>query len=239
MDDNLQSAESTDKGKGQLGGADLGLLYSHRLSHVAETGQLVPRSRRSTSGESAHACAREPKSRSHPPVTYRGISRSAPTTPTVEQRNPFWPLGPGTAPTPNVAVVGPEANLPTGKVTDKNAAQEQTASTNEHSPPGRNPTEQSRTDAVVASVSSREISIPAPTFEHNKGSKILRKVNDGFEILQPGSLTRVKSPIGVGGKAKGDRTRRHSRRLSKERPSTERKRNSFIEVIYGNERHPR
>jgi hypothetical protein len=73
--------------------ADLGLLYTHRLSHVAETGQLVPRSKRSprVSGDwTRTAPAKAPRSR-HPPISMhnRKVARSLPTTPVDEKQDPF------------------------------------------------------------------------------------------------------------------------------------------------------
>lgn len=93
--EDAEQARATGKeiAKGKEPKVDLGLLYTHRLSHVAETGQLIPRSKRSPriSGDcSRTTTTRAPRPR-HPPISMhnRRVSRSLPTTPTDDVQVPF------------------------------------------------------------------------------------------------------------------------------------------------------
>jgi hypothetical protein len=80
------------------------------------------------------------------------------------------------------------------------------------------------------------------SFYPERNSKILRKVNSSFQVLQPGSFeapkpAKVESAPSIK-ERKSDRSRRHSRKLHRKQGSGgSSKRTSFIEIIYGNERH--
>jgi hypothetical protein len=79
-------------------------------------------------------------------------------------------------------------------------------------------------------------------FHADRDSKILRQVNSNFQVLRPGSFeaerAQVEQPPSIK-ERKPDRSRRHSRRLHRKQGSGgTSKRTRFIEIIYGNERHP-
>jgi hypothetical protein len=225
---------------------DLALLYTHRLSHVAETGQLVPRSKWSPApgGEwSRTAPARECRPR-HPPISMnnRRISKSLPTTPTNEILDPF------NFPQPNIMVTTPSSMslLSTALLQARNSdtGQAEMAQDSPSNPPpphlDRFYSKHSGAISAIATLTKPEPTYAAPKVKHDRGGRILRKVNDGFEILQPGTISVRSTSQPPGPATEKDRSKRHSRRLSKERPSTNNhNRNSFIEVLYGDERRPR
>jgi hypothetical protein len=241
------AAQQSNKGKGTplKSGADLGLLYSHRLSHVAETGQLIPRTKRSPvpSGEWLRtAPAREPRPR-HPPISMknRRISRSLPTTPTGETHDPFN-FTPSNHPISTISTTATTDRLEHLSIPDvvQPRPPPEIKDTVTISPQqDRFYSKQTGTISAIAALSKPEAAYAPSTFEHGRGSEVLRRVNDGFEILQPGTIPAAQANEPPKDPVPKDKTKRHSRRLSKERPSTSRDRNSFIEVLYGNERWPK
>jgi hypothetical protein len=94
--------------------------------------------------------------------------------------------------------------------------------------------------SAIATLPKPELAHTPAALEHNRSSEVLRRVNDGFEILKPGTISEPPNPTPQARARSHDKNKRHSRRLSKERPSTgARNRNSFIDVLYGNENRPR
>lgn len=137
---------------------DLDLLQSHRLSHVAETGQLTPRVRRMPPRtDSAHLA---PPSK--PPVALNYyIPRRSPPTPD-DALNPF-----------NT----PDSSIPTSQPSSDghsvNTAQQSRPLLDEG---------QDVTDVRTESLS------PMGTIQQRRQSQVIRKVNSGFEILRPGTF---------------------------------------------------
>lgn len=228
--------------------ADLGLLYTHRLSHVAETGQLVPRSKRSprVSGDWTRvAPAKAPRSR-HPPISMhnRKLSRSLPTTPTDEKQDPFDlpPLADRRSSLPSTqqqAPTPPEhrtAPVPPQDTTE----QEQDEDIDEVENIVKFYEKHNGAISAIASLARPEAAYDPATFDNDRVSDVLRKVNDSFEILQPGTISNTQKADPVRRTTSRDRRKRQARRLSKERPNAGNSdRNSFIEVLYGNDRRPR
>ena len=239
-----QSQKSSDMDERETK-ADLGLLYTHRLSHVAETGQLVPRRKRShrRSGDWTRTAPARPARPRHPPISMhnRHVSRSLPTTPTDEAKDPFdlpdvqsrrasVPNGIGSAPNP------PEHKVPLHSA-DTALEHDQDIDVDDIV---RFYEKHNGAISAIATLSKPEATYAPPAFEHDRGSQVLRRVNDDFEILRPGTIPGAQDPNAPPREASIDQAKRRSRRLSKERPDHEsRDRNSFIEVLYGSERRPR
>ena len=171
----------------------------------------------------------------------RRLSRSLPTTPTDESKDPFdlvqgqdrrasLPSGSLAAPNP------PEHKVPVSKTTPDI----------DHEPDAdvmdivRFYEKHNGAISAIASLPRPEATYAPPAFEHERGSEILCKVNDSFEILRPGTISDRQESQPSSRDVSRDRSKRRTRRLSKERPQAgSRDRNSFIEVLYGDERRPR
>jgi hypothetical protein len=201
--------------------ADLGLLQSHRLSHVAETGQLAPRARRPgglsgdwSSGVPVHLASPEPQVDS-----YFAHPRSAPSPPPAAGRNPFE--------TP--------VATPTDMLNGNGSTPEDSAIGNTKPGTGTQ-------NGYRSMSSSRHLERPEPvhsaqSFQNDRNSQVLRTVNSGFEVLKPGTLGSAPAELTSFPESTPEENRRNSRKLHKKRPSNDRKRSSFIEVIYGHEHH--
>lgn len=238
-----QAASSSDDQEKDKKKADLGLLHTHRLSHVAETGQLVPRSKRSprTSGEwSRTAPTRAPRPR-HPPISMhnRGMSRSLPTTPTDDVQNPFDFVVPKRNVSTTNLLSNGSAHVEHPKDENKRKDSKEDSEDIDTAQPAHFYEQNDGAISAIATL-SRPPAVYVPTFEHEKDPEVLRRVNDDFQIMKPRPLPEPPTDGRKARTVSRDRSKRHSRRLSKERPSTNaRGRNSFIEVLYGNERRPR
>lgn len=210
----------------------LDLLHSHRLSHVAETGQLAPRVRRDqprNSGDWAHSVLRAAKIES---FDYFAPRRPSPSPPSSPLLNPFS--------TPSRSVTtSTEPTTPTSYISS--------ASTKNQGPPllqiyepetpqsnaAQRHTAPSELAQVKETVPQLDVSHPPPSFQPQRNSQVLRKVNSGFEILRPGTLDNVLPPQ-PGPESGIDGTRRASKRLQKKRrtsSSSEHRISSFIEQV--------
>ncbi|TKA73417.1 hypothetical protein B0A49_03037 [Cryomyces minteri] len=179
---------------------DLDLLQSHRMSHVAETGQLTPRVRRpGHSGEWASI------------ATMKTPSENADYSIT-----PHSPLSAVDPPSPN-----PFAT-PTSDFVSSSTPDSHPATTADQAKPLLETYQPQQT------LLEDEPSSPVEMADQRRESQIMRKVNSGFEILKPGSLDSVRLDSnprlsGVDGVAE----KRISRRLQKKRrPSVESGRSS-------------
>jgi hypothetical protein len=194
---------------------DLRLLQSHRLSHVAETGQLIPRTRHVVhSGD------------------WSDIEDLKAITPVarIEPEHYLTLPQPTMLPPPEVVKDLHEQLLPDLHLSFT-AHEGHDVATAE---------KLGRITALgeefpVFSVSTETLEAPEPAhsdqpFSHERrNSQVVRKVNSSFEILRPGTLgpqpPEPRPPTDVD---KND-SRRHSHRLRKNRTSTgERTRLSFI-----------
>lgn len=189
---------------------DLDLLQSHRLSHVAETGQLTPRVRRpGQSGEWASVAdnVRLPNE----VTTANGVDYFVP-----QQKTPSPP--PRALATTQEHVSGPSGSnyYPTN--------------------PGKQPMPQ--LDTYTTQPLPQTYQPRGPQFEEEPShyevqtaqnsqhqSQVLRKVNSGFEILRPGTFGEPSSPEedkpaeGEKRKSKRLQKRRTSSSASRDRPS--------------------
>jgi hypothetical protein len=227
-------------------GADLGLLQSHRMSHVAETGQLGPRARRAGNTSNGRT---SPANMDLPAPALRSEVEPEPEAEIIVWRESQVDLHfelPDTAlPTPAQVPRGLfETPMPQyldqmsdcSSELDLGVIQDVDRARFLDGPRARRP----------SSGGTKERS-PSPkqhrSFKAEHDSRVLRNVNSSFQVLQPGSFAPPDStkdePALAAKERKPDRSRRHSRKLHKKQGSgSSSKRTSFIEIIYGNERHP-
>lgn len=188
---------------------DLDMLQSHRMSHVAETGQLTPRVRRpGQSGEWASVAEnmRSPQEIS----TVNGVDYFVP-----QQKTP-------SPPPPPVAVPSFDAPMPAALKTSQytntdNQARpsvpllETYAQRPFYLPEAYQPRGPHN---LHAERSYEEVPIEVNTSQNQRDSQVLRKVNSGFEILRPGTLP-LPSPAEEEKAAQAEK--RQSKRLQKKR----------------------
>jgi hypothetical protein len=190
---------------------DLDMLQSHRMSHVAETGQLTPRVRKpGHSGEWASVAdnIRSPQEVS----TYNGVDYFVP-----QKKTP-------SPPPPPVAVSSYEAPVPSASrpAQDSNAANQarqavplmETYATRPFYLPE---TYQPRgPHNLHAERSYDEVPIEVNTSQNQQrdNTQVLRKVNSGFEVLRPGTF-QLPSPEEEERAAMAEK--RQSKRLQKKR----------------------
>jgi len=189
---------------------DLDMLQSHRMSHVAETGQLTPRVRRpGHSGEWASVAdsIRLPQEIS----TVNGVDYFAP-----QQKTPSPPPPPVAIPSFDAPV--PSALRPTQDSNAANQARqampllETYAARPFYLPESYQPRGPHN---LHIERSYEEVPIEVNTSQNQqRGSQVLRKVNSGFEILRPGTL-QLLSPEEEERAAMAEK--RQSRRLQKKR----------------------
>ncbi|KAF2787017.1 hypothetical protein K505DRAFT_134371 [Melanomma pulvis-pyrius CBS 109.77] len=207
---------------------DLDLLQSHRLSHVAETGQLTPRVRRlGNSGDWASTVEnlRLPQEVS----TVNGVDYFVP-----RQKTPSPPLRP-------IASSPEEAPVPSSSKLNQDGhashqAKQAMPLLETYTPDAQKLNQPESYQPRGPHYDYEDIFAPqdvAPP-QNERESQVLRKVNSGFEILRPGTLGQPPSPEDEkpadGGNNFGDK--RQSKRLQKRRKSSSGSRTShFIEQV--------
>ncbi|KAF2428841.1 hypothetical protein EJ08DRAFT_735412 [Tothia fuscella] len=235
----------TPKGKGKErlvdARADLDLLQTHRLSHAAETGQLTPRSRHHRFWSREWLATSSPK---QAPPSPDPLPTDHPTT-----TDSYFPIISPTRTDSQALPGGTEAIEPTFSSLDlySKSFTHEVASAQDMG-------KIRSVGNTYPSFSWESLEIPEPTPETQRkshepnsafetptkrNSQILRKVNSAFEIMKPGTFTPKSYNTSSPALRHTDGNRRRSRKLQKKyTPDGERKRSSFIEHIYGNERHP-
>ncbi|KAF2003297.1 hypothetical protein P154DRAFT_102986 [Amniculicola lignicola CBS 123094] len=200
---------------------DIDMLLNHRLSHVAETGQLTPRVRRPTT---AADWANTPEHMRTSPgeiSTLNGVEYFAP------KKTPSPPLRPmiesPTEITPDLS--GP----PNSRYSHSSNQTRQAVHLSETYAPG-----------AAYRPETYEPQGPQYSYEYlpyevqtsqnlQRESQVLRKVNSGFEILRPGTFGE---PSSVEDDKSADGDKRQSKRLQKKRrPSEASSTGKFIEQV--------
>ncbi|KAF2276090.1 uncharacterized protein EI97DRAFT_48757 [Westerdykella ornata] len=206
---------------------DLNLLQSHRLSHVAETGQLTPRVRRPAhSGEWANAGDNVRSTQEI--ATSNGVDYFVP-----RQKTPSPPLNSITEPALSPSVPSSSSYSQDGHPSNQGkqavplletyasqAYQYQQPQTYQpRGPQYEHDEEVPRHEVQTAQNSQRQ-----------SQSQVLRKVNSGFEILRPGTLGEPPSPENEVQSPAGEK--RKPKRLQKRRTSSGTDRTShFVEQV--------
>ncbi|EUC50244.1 hypothetical protein COCMIDRAFT_1196 [Bipolaris oryzae ATCC 44560] len=191
---------------------DLDLLRSHRLSHVAETGQLMPRVRKpGHSGEWASVADNQIS-------TLNGVNYFTP------RKSPSPPLSTGIHPSQDV--VTPSSG-PSHDGHAANQARQAIPLTESYAPNApfypdtyqpHGPSHQYSYDQVPYQVMTDQ--------NQDRNEQVLRKVNSGFEILRPGTF---KEPTPEELELA---ERRASKKLQKKRrPSTDSRKSAFTEQV--------
>ncbi|KAJ4301827.1 hypothetical protein N0V90_003923 [Kalmusia sp. IMI 367209] len=196
---------------------DLDLLQSHRMSHVAETGQLTPRARfrPGNSGEWASVAdnLRLPEEIS----TVNGVDYFVP-----QQKTPSPPPAPAAAP-PDVS---PAMNGPA-----VSQAKQAVPLLESYAPRPFYLPESYQPKGPHHQFSYDEMPIEVNTFQNQQRDtqgQVLRKVNSGFEILRPGTLPSPEEE-----QATPNTEKRQSRRLQKKRrtSSSASRTSHFVEQV--------
>ncbi|KAF2182149.1 hypothetical protein K469DRAFT_245556 [Zopfia rhizophila CBS 207.26] len=194
---------------------DLDLLQSHRLSHVAETGQLTPRVRRpANSGEWASVAEnmRSPQDIS----TANGVDYFVP-----RQKTPSPPLAPAISPTEESSI--PSASKYNQDGHSSNQARQVVPLLETYQPQAyqayqpqtyqpRGPQHEYEDEVAQNAVQ---------TTQNQRESHVIRKVNSGFEILRPGTF-------GPPSPEEEKSEKRQSKRLQKKRRPSESSRTSHF-----------
>ena len=192
---------------------DLNLLQSHRLSHVAETGQLTPRVRRP--GNSGDWASTTENFRSPQEVsTANGVDYFVP-----RQKTPSPPLHPTTSP-------AEEAIIPSASSLNQDGhalhQARQAMPLLETYAPGAQVYEPEAYQPRGPHYDYEDQFAPQEvvTPQNQRESEVLRKVNPGFEILRPGTLGQPPSPEQASADNGGSGEKRQSKRLQKRRKSS-------------------
>lgn len=197
---------------------DLDLLQSHRMSHVAETGQLTPRVRKpGHSGEWASVA-------DHQVSTINGVNYFNP------RKSP--------SPTHPTTVASEETSVATSST-----YVEQSASTH---PPYPAPSHAKQAMALTESYAPNapyypdtyeprgphhqysydEVPYEVSTEQNQRESQVLRNVNSGFQVLKPGTF-QPQAP-----EAAEQAEKKSSKKLQKKhRTSTDSRQSAFVEQV--------
>lgn len=200
---------------------NLDLLQSHRLSHVAETGQLTPRVRRpGHSGEWASVAdnIRSPQEIS----TYNGVDYFVPFP---RQKTPSPPLAPVLASPDELAIPSSSKLSQDGNAPSQPRQAAPLLETYQVSESPYPQTYQPRGPQHEY----EEVQYTDQPSQNQRPDQVLRKVNSGFEILRPGTLGEPPSPEG---EQKLNGEKRQSKRLQKKRrPSDGSRTSHFVEQV--------
>lgn len=191
---------------------DLELLRSHRLSHVAETGQLMPRVRKpGHSGEWASVTENQIS-------TLNGVNYFTP------RKSPSPPLSTGIHPSQDIVA---SSSGPSHDGHAANQARQAIPLTESYAPNApfypdtyqpHGPSHQYSYDQVPYQVMTDQ--------NQDRNEQVLRKVNSGFEILRPGTF---KEPTPEELELA---ERRASKKLQKKRrTSTDSRKSAFMEQV--------
>jgi hypothetical protein len=197
---------------------DLDLLQSHRMSHVAETGQLTPRVRRAgNSGEWASVADR----RTIPEIaTSNGVDYFMP-----QQRTSSYP--PPHTPEPTDDLPIPSVSKPSQDDHADNQAKQAVPLLETYAPRPFYLPDVYQPRGPAHQFSYDEMPIEVQTEQNTaRASQVLRKVNSGFQILQPGTLPPPSS------EEEKETPKRQSKRLQKKRTNSDGSRTSqFVEQV--------
>jgi hypothetical protein len=190
---------------------DLDLLQSHRMSHVAETGQLTPRVRKpGTSGEWASVAE-------HQISSANGVSYFMP------QKTPSPPL-PAIVDQPREREAS--TSMPTQDGHATNESKQGVPLMESYAPKAAYYPDTYQPRGPQHQYSYDEVPYEVNTDQNQRDTQILRKVNSGFEILRPGTF-QPPTPEEVE-LAEG---RQPGKKLQKKRRSSEARQSAFVESV--------
>ncbi|KAF2622182.1 hypothetical protein BU25DRAFT_217165 [Macroventuria anomochaeta] len=201
---------------------DLDLLQSHRMSHVAETGQLTPRVRRpGNSGEWASVADNQV-------ATHNGVNYFMP------QKTSSPPLPPIVDPQEDAAGYA-SSHVPASQPQDQYQSQTSQGVPLQESYAPNAPyypdTYQVR--GPQHQLSYDEVPYEVQTMQNNQRpeSQVLRSVNPGFQVLKPGTFA-PPSPEAMEMTDRSERRQSTGRKLQKKRRSSgESRKSAFTEQV--------
>jgi len=193
--------------------SDLQLLQSHRMSHVAETGQLTPRVRKPGN-----------QGGDWPPVADNQISSLNGVNYFVPQKTPSPPLPSTADQVDNVGV-----STSSGQSQDDataNRARQPVSLMESYVPKAPYYPDTYQPRGPHHQYSYDEVPYEVPTHQNQRDDQVLRKVNAGFEILKPGTF-QPPTPEELDLAEK-----RQSKKLQKKRRTSDDSRRSiFVEQV--------
>lgn len=199
---------------------DLNLLQTHRMSHVAETGQLTPRVRRpGNSGEWASVAENQISS-------INGVNYFNP------QKTPSPPLPPITSPRNEEEAVATSAasHVQDSQTTNQNRAA--IPLTESYAPKAAYYPDSYQPRFPQHQMSYDEVPYEVQTSQNaQRDAEVLRSVNSGFQVLKPGTFAPPQpSPEEEEKEEVGER--RQSKKLQKKRRSSgDSRKSAFVEQV--------
>ncbi|KAH7130587.1 hypothetical protein B0J11DRAFT_255252 [Dendryphion nanum] len=199
---------------------DLNLLQSHRLSHVAETGQLTPRVRKP--GTSAEWASTAENMRSPQEiVSTNGVDYFVPQQKTPSPPPPAFPTSPEELPATSSSMFNDAHSsnqARQGVPLLETYAPQSSQAPRSYQPRGPQYEYEHEEESPYTVVQ---------TEQNQRDSNVVRKVNSGFEILKPGTFGEPTSP-----EEEQPSEKRQSKRLQKRRKSSGGSRTShFVEQV--------
>lgn len=191
---------------------DLDLLQSHRLSHVAETGQLTPRVRKpGHSGEWASVADNQISS-------LNGVNYFMP------QKTPSPPLPSILGPQEETVVAS--SSIPAQDSYAVNQTRQAVPLSESYAPKAAYYPDTYQPRGPHHQYSYDEVPYEVNTEQNQRESQVLRKVNSGFEILRPGTFqppTPEEMELAE---------RKQSKKLQKKRrTSSDSRQSAFVEQV--------
>jgi hypothetical protein len=190
---------------------DLDLLQSHRMSHVAETGQLTPRVRKpGNSGEWASVAENQVSS-------VNGVNYFMP------QKTPSPPL-PAIIDQPRELEAS--SSMPTRDGHASNEAKQGVPLMESYAPKAAYYPDTYQPRGPQHQYSYDEVPYEVNTDQNQRESQVVRKVNSGFEILKPGTF-QPPTPEEI----ELAEAKQPGKKLQKKRRSSESRQSAFVESV--------
>ncbi|KAK4987624.1 hypothetical protein LTR50_004467 [Elasticomyces elasticus] len=188
---------------------DLDLLQSHRLSHVAETGQLTPRIRRYSQG---------------------GESANFPLTPSASRQDTTEYFAPRKK-SPSPPSSGALSSSATPKTDTPSTAPSTAASSLDSHAANVSAQAKPLLGSYRPMALEAEQRSPSEFAHQKRQSQVIRKVNSGFEILRPGSLDSPQMHTEAQSESRSSmESKRSARKLQKKRRSSTDSRRSGLDL---------
>lgn len=202
---------------------DLDLLQTHRMSHVAETGQLTPRVRKpGNSGEWASVADNQV-------ATHNGVNYFMP------QKTPSPPLPPIVDPQEEAAGYA-SSHVPASQPQEQNqyqVSQQGIPLQESYAPNAPYYPDTYQVRGPQHQLSYDEVPYEVQTMQNNQrpDSQVLRSVNSGFQVLKPGTFA-APAPEEMEMTNKSERRQSTGRKLQKKRRSSgESRKSAFTEQV--------
>ncbi|KAH7080407.1 hypothetical protein BKA63DRAFT_242979 [Paraphoma chrysanthemicola] len=192
---------------------DLDLLQSHRMSHVAETGQLTPRVRKpGQSGEWASVADNQIQ-------TVNGVNYFMP------QKTPSPPLNHIVDPQEEPAATHAASHTQDGHAS--NQSKQGVPLMESYAPKAAYYPDTYEPRGPHHQYSYDEVPYEVATEQNQRESQVLRNVNSGFQVLKPGTF----APPTPEEMELAERRQSQGKKLQKKRRSSETRQSAFVESV--------